>query len=80
MQSPTEEMSSVVSPDPRKQRWQETSRGPGGVRSPLMKGLSGTIPATVKSSEGSPSGISEVLGRTWCPRSSKNRRKRSRIS
>ena len=36
MQSPTEAMSSVVSPEPRKHFWHEVIRGPGGVLSPLM--------------------------------------------
>src|SRR5262245_55343628 len=38
------------------------------------------MPALVKSSVGSPSGTSEELGRTRCPRSAKKRRNSSRIS
>src|SRR3989442_11280442 len=73
-------MSSYLRPAPRKHFWQETSRGDGGVRCPEMYGLSGTIPATVKRSDGSSWGISEELGRRRCPFSSKKRRKRSLIS
>ncbi len=43
------------------------ARGHGGVRSPIMYGMNGTIPATVNSSEGS-SETSDADGTTACPR------------
>ena len=43
----------------------------GGVASPVMNGLSGTIPATVKSRDGSSWVISDALARRWCPWCSK---------
>ena len=45
-------------------------RGCGDCSVPMMYGMNGTMPATVKRSEGSGE-ISEVLGATWWPRSEK---------
>ena len=63
----------------RKDFWQLVSRRRGGVRSPIKKGLNGTIPAEVNSSVGSPAGISDADGIGRCPRSSKKLRKELRM-
>ena len=64
---PTSSMSGV-----RKQRWQEVSRGAGGVSRPRKYGWKGCMPAVVSSTLGSSAaGISDAEGTRRCPRSSK---------
>src|SRR3954447_19883261 len=64
----------------RNERWQVVSRGDGGFSSPRKYGLSGGMPAEMRSVEGSLRGTSDADGRRLWSRSSKYDRKRSRIS
>src|SRR5947208_1954500 len=73
---PTSSMSGV-----RKIFWTVVTRGAGGSSSPRKKGISGCIPAEIRSVERSSArGISECEGRNSWPFDSKNARKPARSS
>jgi hypothetical protein len=63
----------------RKHFWTDVARGNGGGECPRKYGMNWFIPAFVSSNPDSGGGINDEDGTRRCPRSSKKRRKLSRI-